>query len=217
MRDRTQLHPKLQKMIDTLIAECKSQGLIIGIGECYRTVAEQDALYAQGRTKPGAKVTNARGSTYSSMHQWAVAFDFYRNDGKGAFENKDNFFQKVGKIGKKVGLEWGGDWKSPVDMPHFQLPDWGSTPKKLKALYGTPDKFFATWGGNQKEEYDMKTIQKGSTGRIVRVWQVIIGMNPNGEFDDKTVSNTKKWQKEHGLVADGIVGKKSWNEGLSSL
>ncbi|CAJ0596443.1 unnamed protein product [Cylicocyclus nassatus] len=38
-----------------------------------RTIAEQDALYAQGRTKPGAKVTNARGG--SSMHNYAIAID----------------------------------------------------------------------------------------------------------------------------------------------
>ena len=77
MRDITKLHPLLQEKINQLKIECAKQGLVIAIGECLRTVAEQDALYAQGRTKPGTKVTNAKGSTYSSMHQWGVAFDFY--------------------------------------------------------------------------------------------------------------------------------------------
>ena len=223
MRDRTKLHPKLQKLMEKHISECKKQGLIIGIGECVRTVAEQDALYAQGRTKPGAKVTNAPGYSYSSMHQFGCAYDVYRNDGKGAFNNNDGFFDKVGKIGKKIGLEWGGDWKSPVDKPHFQLPDWGSTTKQLKAIYGTPEKFMATWKTdkasetNGKEEYNMKTIQKGSTGRAVRVWQIIVGVTPDGDFGDKTLTATKKFQKEHKLTADGIVGKKTWSEGLTSL
>lgn len=217
MRDRTKLHPKLQKLITKHIKACEAQGLKIGIGECLRTTAEQDALYAQGRTKPGNKVTNAPGYSYSSMHQWGCAYDIYRNDGKNAFDNSDGFFDKVGQIGKKLGLEWGGDWKSPVDKPHFQLPDWGSTPTRLKMLYGTPEKFMKTWGSDKKEEYNMKTIQKGSTGRAVRVWQIIVGVKADGEFGDKTVIATKKFQKAHGLKEDGIVGKNTWAKGLESL
>lgn len=144
-RDVTKLHPELQKKISKLKTECAKQGLIIGISECHRTVAEQDNLYAQGRTAPGKKVTNAKGSDFSSMHQWYVAFDFYRADGKGAFNDSDGFFKKVGKIGKKLGLEWGGSWTSIHDKPHFQLKDWGSTPKKLKKLYGTPANFKKSW------------------------------------------------------------------------
>ncbi len=220
MRDITKCHPRLQEKAKLLIKKCEKAGLKIGIGECLRTVAEQDALYAQGRTKPGNIVTNARGSTYSSFHMWGTSFDFYRNDGKGAFNDSDGFFTKVGKIGQSIGLEWGGSWKHPVDKPHFQLPDWGSTPSKLKALYGTPEKFMTTWNKPVKpseEEYDMKTIQKGSTGRAVRVWQIIIGVTADGEFGANTVTATKKFQKEHGLTADGVVGKITWNKGLTTL
>ncbi len=145
MRNAKQLHPKLQNLMEDLKSDCENQGLKIAIGECLRTVKEQDALYAKGRTVSGKIVTNAKGSSYSSMHQWGVAFDFYRNDGKGAYENGDSFFEKVGKIGKSLGLEWGGDWKSIKDLPHFQLPDWGSGAAKLKAEYKTPENFFKTW------------------------------------------------------------------------
>ena len=144
-RNISDLHPILQEKVEELKKACEKKGLKIGISECLRTVAEQDALYAQGRTAPGSIVTNAKGSTYSSMHQWGVAFDFYRNDGKGAYNDSDGFFTKVGKIGQALGLEWGGSWTSPVDKPHFQLPDWGSTPTKLKNTYGTFEKFKRTW------------------------------------------------------------------------
>lgn len=146
MRDIKQCHPRLQKLADELVTACERKGLKIKITECLRTAAEQDSLYAQGRTKPGNRVTNARGSSYSSMHQWGVAFDFCRNDGKGAFNDDDGFFKKVGIIGQTLGLEWGGSWKSIKDKPHFQLPDWGSTATKLKRTYGTPERFFSTWG-----------------------------------------------------------------------
>ena len=155
MRVISQLHPALQVKVVQLVNACKAQGINITIGECVRTVAEQDALYAKGRTKPGSKVTNCKGSSYSSMHQWLVAFDFFLNmdidgDGKTSddiYNNNTKMFNKVGAIGKSLGLEWGGDWKSPVDLPHFQLPDWGSTASKLKKIYGTPDKFKKSWTG----------------------------------------------------------------------
>lgn len=145
MRRIEDLHPRLRESLAELKKACENSGLKIGIGECLRTAGEQDALYAKGRTAPGSIVTNAKGSSYQSMHQWGVAFDFYRNDGRGAYNDDDGFFAKVGKIGQKQGLEWGGAWTSIKDKPHFQLPDWGSTPAKLKRLYGTPEKFMKTW------------------------------------------------------------------------
>lgn len=158
MRDVSKLHPALQQKITLLTTKCNQQGLKIGIGECLRTAAEQDALYAKGRTKPGKKVTNCNGSSYSSMHQWGVAFDFYRNDGKGAFFDADGFFHKVGKIGQSIGLEWGGSWKSIVDKPHFQLPDWGSTAAKLKQLYGRPEVFFKTWISTPEGQRELTNV-----------------------------------------------------------
>lgn len=158
-RDIKALHPRLQAKISELRELCGKQGLLIGIGECCRTVAEQDALFAKGRTAPGQIVTNARGSSYSSMHQWGVAFDFYRLDGKeNGFYDGDGFFKRAGKLGQSIGLEWGGSWTSPVDKPHFQLPDWGSTPDKLKRLYKTPENFRKSW--EEEEEMTQKDFNK---------------------------------------------------------
>lgn len=171
-RDIKQLHPRLQELITKLQAQCSKQGLKIGISECMRTIAEQDALYAKGRTdKSSCIVTNAKGNTYSSCHQWGIAFDFYRNDGEGAYNDADGFFTKVGKIGQSIGLEWGGSWKSIIDKPHFQLSDWGSTTTKLKQLYSTPDKFIKTWGVDSNTENNTSsknqdmyhTVVKGET------------------------------------------------------
>lgn len=183
-RNVNDLHPDLQKKVSQLISECNKAGLKIGISECLRTVQEQDALYAQGRTKPGKIVTNAKGANYSSMHQWGVAFDFYRNDGKGAYVDYDNFFTKVGKIGKKIGLEWGGDWKSIKDKPHFQLPNWGSTTKILRNTYKTPEIFMKTW---KKEVYSSPNV---STMIVLK-------------------QNVKIVQEYVGTTADGVWGKNS--------
>ena len=145
MRDITLCHPRLQYLASRLEEECQKQGLAIRIGETLRTVAEQDALYAQGRTRPGSIVTNAPGKSYSSYHQWGTAFDIYRNDGKGAYNESGRFFERAGEIGAGLGLEWGGNWKSIKDKPHFQLPDWGSSTAGIKKLYKTPEEFMKTW------------------------------------------------------------------------
>ena len=140
-RDITKCHPSLQAAFKELATRCNAQGLTIGLGECFRTVAEQDALYAQGRTESGSIVTNAKGSSYSSQHQWGIAFDFYRNDGKGAYNDSDHFFQQVGEVGKSLGLGWGGDWISIVDKPHIYLPNWGSgTGRGYSLLPGRPQR-----------------------------------------------------------------------------
>ena len=138
------INPKLKVLKKQLIEECDNQGFAIRITEETRTVERQDELYAIGRTTKGNIVTYAKGSSYSSHHQWGTAFDFCRNDGKDPFYDKDGFFSRVGEIGKSIGLEWGGDWEK-ADKPHFQLPDWGSTTKELKKRYGTPDEFEKTW------------------------------------------------------------------------
>lgn len=169
MRDINRCHPRLIELSKKLVSACRGQGLIIGIGESFRTKEEQDALYAKGRTAPGNIVTNAKGSSYSSHHQWGTAFDIYRNDGKGVYTDSDGFFEKVGKIGKSIGLEWGGDWKSPVDKPHFQLPDWGSTTTKLKKMYGTPENFMRTWKGDVEMVEESKIIIDGKEKKVKRI------------------------------------------------
>ncbi len=78
----------------------------------------------RGRTLPGKKITNARGG-YSN-HNFGLAFDV------GVFEGNKYLgdspkYKAVGVLGMELGLEWGGNWKTIVDQPHFQLrPQWAS-------------------------------------------------------------------------------------------
>ena len=68
-----------------------------------------------------------------------------------------------------------------------------------------------------KEEYNMPTIKKGSTGKAVKIWQIIVGTTADGIFGVNTEKKTKTFQQNHGLVVDGIVGKNSWKVGLERL
>lgn len=173
MRDINALHPRMIEKVYQLIDLAAQNGITIGISECVRTVKEQDALYAKGRTAPGSIVTNAKGSSYKSMHQWGVAADFYLKmdiDGDGktsddAYNNAKGTFDKVGALAQSIGLEWGGSWKSIKDRPHVQLPDWGSTPSKLIKQYGTPEAFKKTWSsaGTTKSSTPATTTNTSST------------------------------------------------------
>ena len=55
-----------------------------------------------------------------SLHNYGVAFDICPIINGKAIWSDISLFNKVGKIGKELGLEWGGDWKGFVDKPHFQ-------------------------------------------------------------------------------------------------
>lgn len=70
---------------------------------------------------------------------------------------------------------------------------------------------------SQQEDYDMKVIKKGAKGNAVKVWQIIVGANPDGIFGSGTENATRTWQKNKGLAVDGIVGPASWKTGLESL
>lgn len=153
--NRTKLHPWLNYKLGLLLKQCAKKGIYLIITEGFRSKEYQDKLYAKGRTKPGNIVTNAKGSDYSSQHQWGIAFDIAINDPKLLYNEAT--IRKVAKIAKsnKVGLAWGGDWVSPVDTPHFYLDKWGDTPSKLKRTYKTFDNFKKTWtmkvsGANDK-------------------------------------------------------------------
>ena len=118
MSDPNSLDPIVQAKLKQLTALVKANGLEYTITQTKRSKAQQDALYAQGRTKPGNIVTNAK-YPYS-FHCWGVAFDFVPlTNGKADWKDL-NKFKKIGELGKSLGLEWGGDWASFPDRPHLQ-------------------------------------------------------------------------------------------------
>lgn len=89
--------------------------------------------------------------------------------------------------------------------------------KAEQALFNKPVSAATPAQNTESEDYNMKTIKKGSKGNAVKVWQIIIGAAADGIFGSGTESATKTWQSKHGLAADGIVGKMSWKAGLEAL
>lgn len=116
------LLPQVRPYARALFFKARENGIRIEILSGLRTWAEQDALYAKGRTAPGPKVTNARAG-YSN-HNFGIAFDIGVFEGSRYLPDSPKY-KAVGVLGSELGLEWGGNWKSLVDQPHFQLrPGW---------------------------------------------------------------------------------------------
>ncbi len=142
------LHPKVREDVTKVINEIEKAltgRAQIRIVQGLRTIPEQDALYAQGRTKPGKIVTNARGG--SSYHNYGLAVDFaLLIDGKTiSWDMKTDWdgdkvadWTEVVKIFQKYGWEWGGNWKSLKDYPHFQKT-FGYTISDLRIKYNKKD------------------------------------------------------------------------------
>jgi peptidoglycan L-alanyl-D-glutamate endopeptidase CwlK len=117
-RSLDDLHPKVKEMCNLFISSCKKEGIDVIITSTYRDIESQNKLYAQGRTEPGKKVTNARGG--QSFHNWRVAFDFVPIVSGKAQWNDTSLFKRCGDIAKSVGLEWAGDWKTFKERAHCQ-------------------------------------------------------------------------------------------------
>ena len=144
-RKLTDLHPLMHPMVTRLLANARAAGIDLLVTCTYRSNAEQAALYAIGRTKPGRIVTNAK--TGRSNHNttqngkpaalavdvvplrsgkpvWGVNGDGIDNNPADDLTDDLELWQKVGEMGEKVGLEWAGRWSGNIrEFPHFQHRD----------------------------------------------------------------------------------------------
>jgi len=112
------LTPDTRDKAKALIAGCLLEGIDIVVTSTYRDFESQAALYAQGRTTPGARVTKA--GPGKSFHNYRVALDVVPIVNGKAIWNDDDLWARVGAVGELADLEWGGSWPRFVDKPHFQ-------------------------------------------------------------------------------------------------
>lgn len=117
--------PELQEKFALFAVRMAEAGIPFMLTSTRRTQAEQDGLYARGRTAPGRIVTWTRRSrhiegrafdiallTEGRMPHWDTKIDI----------NDDQIpdYDQIGPIGESVGLRWGGRFRRP-DRPHFEV------------------------------------------------------------------------------------------------
>lgn len=205
------VHSEVAKKAIELVKLSHARGINILITQGLRTVAEQNALYAQGRTAPGAIVTNARGG--QSIHNYGLAFDFavYSKDGTkiewstSIDTSSDGYkdYLQVGAIGKSLGLKWGGDFNSIVDYPHFEYT-FGLSLASLQA--GKRPAGTTTMASRSY-------LQRGDSGNDVKTLQenlIKLGIDPGGAdgiYGTGTMNAVMILQRRTGLEVDGMTGQ----------
>lgn len=131
-RDINQLSPVLQVLCARFLQKCKDANINAFVTQTYRSVEEQNADYAQGRTTPGRIITDARGGQSphncadSNGMPCAKAFDFAIKNEDGAlnWDASSDPWQTAIRIGLSLGLVSGSKWHSIKDNPHLELFNW---------------------------------------------------------------------------------------------
>jgi len=115
------LHPMVAERAQQLVELAQAEGIEILVTSTLRTFEEQAELFAIGRTRPGDIVTKAKAG--ESWHNFGLAFDVVPLvNGKAVWDSP--FWNRIGELGKRVGLVWGGNFQSFKDKPHFEFhPD----------------------------------------------------------------------------------------------
>lgn len=187
------LSPEVARKTRHVIRELHGKGIYVGVAQGFRSYREQEALYAQGRTTPGAVVTNARGG--QSNHNRGIAVDLFRytNDGTRAIFDIDEPFKQIVTAMKEQGFSWGGDWVTFQDYPHFELLK--ATTDVLVPYPGRP-LYRGAIGMNAR---DIERIQRAVKAPVTKV------------FDDTTARQVRAYQVRQGLAVDGVVGPATWN------
>lgn len=132
------VHPKLIKIVERAIQITKQDFFV---NEGVRTPQRQKELYAQGRTKPGPKVTWTLQSNHfkKASTGFGHAVDIYpypyKDTGSNAYAAKQRvvakaMFEAADQL--DIPIRWGADWdmdgrygeRGEGDSPHFEL--WGA-------------------------------------------------------------------------------------------
>lgn len=110
-KDLVYLHPAFRNQVIKLLKECERQGVRVDIVETYRTPARQNRVNKRGKSQ-------LRGGR--SKHQYGLAVDLVPvKDGVWDWDSRRKF-NKMGRIGERLGLVWGGRWKHLYDPGHFE-------------------------------------------------------------------------------------------------
>lgn len=111
--DLNALHPVLRDKVNELLEICRSKGIELAVVETYRTRAKQNEYRSLGKIY-------TRTSGGHSRHQYGLAIDVVPIVDSVAQWHNEPLWRKIGAVGEKLGLRWGGRWRHPYDPGHFE-------------------------------------------------------------------------------------------------
>lgn len=155
------------------------------------------------------------------------------NTGSGLQKGDILFYHKSGNIGHTAmcagngkivharGQSYGsaktGDQGTEIAVTPYYRGSWqhvyryvgGSTASAAPATVPTVKRYPVT--------ANLPILRYGSTGRLVKIWQTIIGVEADGEFGKNTLAATLQFQRASDLEDDGEVGPLTWGAGLKVI
>lgn len=192
------INPVVKESALELIKRAYREKIYVQISSGFRSFADQNALYAQGRTKSGNIVTNARGG-YSN-HNFGLAIDYFlvSDDGSKALWTVNDKWRRVAAIGKELGFAWGGDWSSFRDYPHLEMTG-GLSTAQLRA--GSRPRLVSKISQNVSPG-----VSKPAPKPVAKPVAKPVSKNPESIVDylkskkvDSSFSNRKKIAAAHGI------------------
>ncbi|MGS4886110.1 peptidoglycan-binding protein [Roseibium sp. MB-4] len=194
------VHPDLVRVV---LRAAEITGQPFQITEGMRTLSRQRELVRRGASK-----------TMNSRHLSGHAVDVVAMVGNRVswevplyYRIADAMKEAAEELG--IRIEWGGDWRSFFDGPHFQLP-W-----KLYRKDDNPASFTSVpFVSDQAEALTQRMLRIGDKGPAVehlqkQLFKLGHGLAIDGDFGPRTRSAVQGFQRGQGLVADGIVGPKT--------
>lgn len=118
--DLNSLHPFFRDRVIELIDACKKKGIELAVVETYRTPSKQHEYKTMGK-----KYTSSGAG--KSKHQYGLAIDVVPIVDSAAVWDNALLWRKIGLVGEKLGLRWGGRWRKPYDPGHFEWTGGTST------------------------------------------------------------------------------------------
>lgn len=113
-RDVACLAPKFREAVEAALCACRGAGLDAYVFESCRTNELQAIYFQQGASKAQTALR--------SWHFYGLAVDVISRESQWAAWDDPAWSRGVVAAFKRQGCDWGGDWTSFRDLPHFQ---WG--------------------------------------------------------------------------------------------
>jgi len=202
-----------------LLAFAEEQGLLATAGELERSPEAQAEQVRQGRA-----------AGMDSMHLRKCAIDLYffaEEEGRTAWVFAPEKLEILGARWESLDPRnrWGGRNQGALDLAHFErdLGAWPSSSTSVLDPPATADETAAVATPerpgtitNPPPSGQRPLLRRGSDRRqeILVLQEKLVGLKllekTSGEFDAATEKAVRDFQKQHQLVADGVVGGKTW-------
>ncbi|NLA86035.1 MAG: hypothetical protein GX847_01880 [Clostridiales bacterium] len=192
------LRPDVAANCRLFVALMKDAGFKVQIVNTVRDEEKQWALYAQG-------VTKSKVPTFHSVKA-GLAFDICQGVAGHGYDNEE-FWDKAGEIGMKMGFEWGWNWKSFPEKPHFQWSAHGKY-KGSDILCGRLPPSMPIF----EKEDDMAKLTDEEFAEYMKRYLSVAG---TGYFPSEWAQAAAESMKDAGIVNGDGQGNYGWQKPLT--